>query len=330
MAILAKARVLTLDDWKLAYQIQPGDYIFDHDGNPVKVKTVQTYRADDCYEILFDDYLSISGDRHLRLPVETPKYRKRTYEYKHRFKFRRPLVDLTSDQLTEVPLVDKRQRKRLSVPTAKPLDLPHQFLTIPPFLFGFWFFNRLRHGWLSPPKGKAEYIHQQFKDAGYKITTGRKLPNGERVFKTTPSIESQLRPFIPLKIPANYLMGSVEQRLELLRGIIHSKPRQYNQRTNTFRFSKNNPLFTRQVQFLVESLGCRSSNNSDENVGNSTLLFKCSYKLLEEQITKVVQVHAARRYITEIKPLPSQLCTHIEIEGTNPNFLVGEGFIACR
>lgn len=329
MAILAKERVLTLDDWKLAYQIQPGDYLFDSDGKPVKVKTVQTYRADTCYEISFDDYLSVSGDQHLCVPVETPKYRKRTYEYKHRFEFRRPLVALTSDKLTELPLVDQRQRKRFSVPTTKPLDLPHQFLSIPPFIMGFWFFNRLRHGWMSPPKGKSEFIHQQFKDAGYKIITGRKLPSGERAFKTAPTIESQLRPFIPLKIPMNYLMGSVEQRLELLRGIIHSKPRQYNQRTNTFRFSKNNPLFAKQVQFLVESLGCRSTNEHNKNLGNNTVLFKCSHRLVEEQTVKVVQVHAARRYVTQIKPLPSQLCTHIETDGDNPSFLVGEGFIAC-
>lgn len=329
MAILAKERVLTLDNWKLAYQIQPGDYLFDNDGKLTKVKTVQTYRANTCYEIFFDDHLSIAGDQHLCLPVETPKYRKRTYEYKHRFEFRRPLVALTSDKLQEQELLDRRQRKKFSVPTAKPLELPHQFLSIPPFIFGFWFFNRRRNGVMVAPKGKSEYVQERFKDAGYKIKVGRKTSTGEREFTVTPSVESQLRPFIPHKIPMNYLMGSIEQRLELLRGIIHSKPRQYNRRNNTFRFSKNNPVFTNQVQFLVESLGCRSTNVSDKTLGNNTLSFKCSFWLVEEQSIKVVQVHAARRYVTKIKTLPSQLCTHIETEGENPSFLVGEGFIAC-
>lgn len=329
MAILAKEKVLTLDYWKLAYQLQPGDYIFNSDGELVKIRSVQTFRVDECYEIFFDDHLSIAGDQHLTLLTESKKYRDRTYAHKQKYKFRRPLERYTPEHLQQTALLDRRNRKTLSVPTTKPLRLPHQFLSIPPFLFGFWFFNRRSDGTLAAPKGTSEYVQQRFKDAGYKVTQKRKLTTGEHNFKISPSIESQLRPLIPHKIPNNYLLASAEQRLELLSGIIHSKSRQYNQRKNRFRFSKNNPVFTSQVQFLVESLGCRSTHEYDKTIRNYTLLFKCSYKLLEKQTTKVVKVHAARRYITKVKPTPGQLCTHIEIEGNNPSFLVGEGFIAC-
>ena len=76
MAILANEKVLTLDFWKPAAKLQVGDYVFDKDGKPVKVKLVQTYRSQNCYQVTFDDYLTAAGDEKLGFLVETPKYRK--------------------------------------------------------------------------------------------------------------------------------------------------------------------------------------------------------------------------------------------------------------
>ena len=70
MAILANQKVLTLDYWKAARNLQPGDYVFDKDGKIVQIKLVQEYRAQQCYEVMFNDYLSVAGDQHLGFLVE--------------------------------------------------------------------------------------------------------------------------------------------------------------------------------------------------------------------------------------------------------------------
>jgi len=330
MAILANEKVLTLDYWKPASKLQVGDYVFDRNGQIVQVKLVQEYRASSCYEVTFNDHLCLSGDEHLGFSLETPKYRKRTYEYKHVQPFRRPLKHFTVGMLDMLELKDDRGRLIFSVPTTKPLALPHQDLPIPPFLFGFWFFNQRGTGKLAAPPNTAKFIHQKFKDHGYKVTLGRILNTGEREFELSPSIRSQLAPNIPTQIPENYLLASSEQRTELLSGILYAKSRQYNAKEDRFRFSSGHYGTILQIQGLVESLGHRSKVLHDDTYKYYTIYFKSRTKLIEEQNSPRIRVHQARRYITKIDPISDQLCVHIETTAPDNTILVGEGFIACR
>lgn len=318
MAILATEKVLTLDYWKPAAKLQVGDYVFDKDGNVVQVKLVQEYRSEDCYEVTFNDYLAVRGDHKLGFLVETPKYRRRLADYKGRHKFRRPLKPMVVSELLSTPLKTKTNRKAISVPTAQPLDLPTQPLSIPPFVFGYWFMNCHTRNRFTFVHKKEEYITQKFKDAGYKIN--KKWGH----FTITPSIESQLAPLVPTKIPANYLMGSVEQRLELLRGIIHGKPWQYSTRRDTFAITSVNYQFILQIQALVESLGMRTTINQSDKYKIS---FKSRLPLVENQRSPKLRVHIDRRYVQSIDKLPGQLCVYVETTAPNNSILVGEGFI---
>jgi hypothetical protein len=330
MAILANEKVLTLDYWKPASKLQVGDYVFDRNGQIVQVKLVQQYRAAECFEVTFNDHLRLSGDEHLGFSLETPKYRKRVYQYKHVQPFRRPLKHFTASMLDMLELKDHRGRLIFSVPTTKPLALPHQDLPVPPFIFGFWFFNQRTHGKLAAPPNMAEYIHQKFKDHGYKVIPGRTLKSGEHEFDTIPSIRSQLIPNPPTKIPENYLLASPEQRTELLSGILYSKSRQYNKRNDKFRFTSSHYGTILQIQGLVESLGHRSSVSFDDTYKYYTIYFKSRTKLTQEQNSPPIRVHQARRYINKISLIPDQLCVHIETTAPDNTILVGEGFIACR
>jgi replicative DNA helicase len=328
MAILANEKVLTLDYWKPASKLQVGDYVFDRNGQIVQVKLVQEYRAPSCYEVTFNDHLRMAGDNKLGFLVETPKYRKRTYEYKHVQPFRRPLKLFRAEGLELLELTDHRNRHIFSVPTAKPLALPHQDLPVPPFIFGFWFFNQRGNGKLASPPNTSEFLHEKFRDHGYKVKLGRILPSKEREFDTIPSVRSQLIPNPPTKIPENYLLASVEQRTELLSGILYSKSRQYNKKEDKFRITSYHYGTILQIQGLVESLGHRSNVTFDDTYQYYTIYFKSRVKLTEEQNSPPIRVHQARRYITRVDQIQDQLCVHIETTAPDNSILVGEGFIA--
>lgn len=330
MAILATEKILTLDYWKPASKIQPGDYLFDRNGQPVRVKLVQTIQAQACYEVQLNDYTSVAGDGRLSFLVETPKYRKRTHEYKGKRQFKRPLAAKTVDELALAPLKTKHKRLAYSIPTASPLELPHQDLPVPPFLFGFWFFNQNRDRQYTFIPNYTQLIEQKFKDHGYKIEIGRKIHNGQHMFSVYPTIESQLAPNIPVKIPANYILSSKEQRLELLRGILCAKSRQYSKSRDTFRITTQNFGTIQQIQYIVESLGHRTKVHYDETKKYYTIFFRSRLNLLENQVSPPVKVHLGRRYIKQIEPLPPQQCIHIETDGPDNSYLVGEGFISCR
>ena len=142
MAILATQKVLTLDYWKIAEHIKPGDIVFDRLGHKVRVKLVQLLDKRPCFRVTLLDGTAISGDKDLRLPIETQKYRKRIWEYKGIRPFTRPITPKSLEELTCESLKNKNDRLKFSVPTAGPLELPHKDLPVPPFVFGFWFFSR--------------------------------------------------------------------------------------------------------------------------------------------------------------------------------------------
>lgn len=328
MAILATQKVLTLDYWKLASDLVPGDLVFDHHGNISKVTLVHKYRSEDCYEVMFNDYLSVAGDKHLTLPTETRIRRDLIHKYQGKRKFTAKFKYFTAEQLATMPLLNNRGRKNYSVPTTDPIKLPHQTLPVPPFLFGYWFFAHLYNDMMAPQAEYAEFVHSKFEEHGYKVSLHRKSTSGRVEFTTTPTIRSHLVPFVPTKIPNNYLWGSPEQRLELLSGIMHAKRRQYDEKTDKFTFSSRHRSVITQVQALAESLGCRTRVEHDTSINRFYLFIKTRLRLLVNQKSPPIKVHQSRRYVTQISKLPSQLCVHIETNSPQGTFLVEEGFIA--
>ena len=330
MAVLATEKILTLDYWKRASDIEVGDYLFDRNGKPVQVKLVQEYRSDNCHLITLNDYLSISGDEKMSFLIETPKYRRRLVDYKGVQRFRRPLKPMALEQILNEELRTKHNRLSFSVPTCEPIQLPHQDHAIPAFIFGHWFFNRVKNNNLIVSDYLCNFIKEKYRDHGYEFIKTEKRQDGAIKFTTNPTIESQLIPLIPNRIPNNYLMGSEEQRLELLRGIMHAKTRQYDPKIDRFRFTTTFEHEIKAIQFLTESLGIKTRLIFDERHEYFTLYFRTTHKIVENQTSKPKKVHQSRRFIQTIDKLAPQSCVHIETDGPDGTFLVGEGFIACR
>jgi hypothetical protein len=330
MALLATEKVLTLDYWKTASQVVVGDYVFDRHGNPVKVTSVQQYMGAECHEVEFNDLLRVSGDSRLGFMLETPKYRNRIVTYKGIQKFRRPLKHFDVAALRHLELLDRRQRLIFSVPTAEPLKLPHQDLPVPPFIFGFWFFARQTNKKMTPPKGLGDFVRENFKDCGYKLKSHSLSESGEREFSALPTVDSQFAPHIPTKLTNNYLLSAPDQRLELLRGILSAKPRQYSVSKDRFNFTCRQLDTITRVQYLAESLGCRTRMLYDEIKKDYRLFFKSRLPLLPHQVSPPIKVHQSRRYIRNILSIQPQMCVHIETTSQDSTILVGEGFIPCR
>ncbi len=326
MAILASEKVLTLDYWKLAHDLKVGDVVFDSCGKPRKVTVVQEYQTEHCYRISFNDHLMIGGDKHLKFAMENRIYRSTTHRYKGLRKRRVKPKEISVEELTTQSLLDKHERTKYSVPNTEPIQLPHQTLPVPPFIFGYWFISKRKDKTMAPPLGCESIVHEEFRNHGYKVIEKYYLKkNGRRTFKTIPTVDSHLIPNIPTSLPNNYLLASVEQRIELLRGILYGRSRHYNKKRKLFRISglSNSKLLT-QIQQLIESLGHSTRMELD------SVVFKSMIKLMEEQEISKTLVHYGRRFIKSIRKLPSQLCVHIETDGEDNSLLVGEGFIPCH
>jgi hypothetical protein len=331
MAVLAQTKIPTLDYWKTAHNLQVGDYVFDKEGQLKKVTLVQEYRSQECYRVTFNDHLTVSGDQHLGFQIEDKRYRNRLYQYKGKFKFKRPLKFKKVSDLPADNLKTNHKEHAFSLPTTKPLQFPHQSLPVPPFIFGYWFFtHQSRNRRMYFTKGNKDFLVEKFKDAGYSILERGLHPTiGERYFSVFPTIESHLSFDLPHSLPNNYLLSSTEQRLELLKGILYAKPKSYSKKTKRFKISVSHPTLAFQLQALVESLGHKTTLKVNEKISWYAVIFNTKLMLVPGQTpySKPI-VHNGRRYITKISKLPPQLCVHIETEGADNSYLVGEGFIA--
>ena len=326
MAITATQKVLTLDYWKLAGKVEVGDYVFNQEGKPVRVTLVHHYRPSATFMVQFNDNLSVCGDEKLAFGAEDIKYRKRVYEHKGTRKFKRPLKTLYTADLMHLSVKNGRGRLIYSVPTVKPLEFPTQFLPVPPFLFGYWYMNRRKNGSMLVD----DNIVAKYNKHGYVFRPGYKIPSGKREYFTEPDIAKQFFPMKVSAIPNNYLLASIEQRVDLLSGLIAGKPKQYNALTDEFRVTEMHYGTVLQIQGLVESLGNKSNLFYNEQLKNYTLTFRTRYKIIENQASPPIRVHNARRYITGINPMPSEMCVHISTEDDNGSIVVGEGFIPCH
>jgi hypothetical protein len=329
MAIAANEKILTLDYWKRADKLVEGDWVFDRAGNPCQITLVQHFPSQ-CYRVQLSDLMEVTGNGALNFQLETPKYRKRLVEYKGKRPFLRPLVLSPLKDLLDKPLRHKMNRHCYSIPTCGALKFPHQDLPVPPFLFGYWYWNRIRPNVFSSHELNTEEVIQKLKNYGYEIVGRKKKVNKHTHFSVFPTVESQFAPFIPTELPNNYLLASQEQRIELLSGIVNARPKQYKAGRDLFRICSTSWQEIRRMQALVESLGSKTTLNYNEKRHYYTLSFKSRHQLCSHQVSPPIKVHQSRRYITKIEELIPQQCVHIETNGLDGSFLVGEGFIACR
>jgi len=226
-------------------------------------------------------------------------------------------------------LINKHGRLMYSVPTAGPLELPHKDLPVPPFVFGLWFFSKRKDGTIKIPEKHFDFIVEKLKDYGYIPTSWRDPIKKRRVYSTKPTVMSHLAPNVPYKIPNNYLLASPEQRLELLSGIMYGKPNQYNQKLDRFQFSSKHLPTVKQIQYLAETLGCKTLLEGPNPLSGYTVYIKTKLKLMEHQTPAPIKVRQNWRMITKIEEITPQACVHIELDGDDSTMLVEEGFIAC-
>ena len=108
-----------------------------------------------------------------------------------------------------------------------------------------------------------------------------------------------------------------------------SKPRKYNKKEDTFRFTSKNRIIAQQVQYLAESLGCKTTVMGDDTKNYYTVFIKTKLFLIPGQTPKPIKVRQLWRLIADVYEITPQACVHIETDGENSTFLAGEGFIAC-
>ncbi|MEQ8195320.1 MAG: hypothetical protein RIB59_12615, partial [Rhodospirillales bacterium] len=227
------AWIPTPTGWSRFGDLNIGDYVFGPDGEPTRI-IAQTpiFHDADCYEIEFDDGLSItvSGEHLWTVERRTRKRIPMAYNKPDPKRIYREQVTLST---REIAAHDHRPDNRLAIPVNEPLNLPEADLRIDPYVLGVWLGDGHSGGTrITASKADAGELAGILRARGIEVqSTSResavsmRLGSGKKGKRTSSELANELRRLKIYRhkaIPSVYLRASIEQRHALLQGLMDS------------------------------------------------------------------------------------------------------------
>lgn len=239
--------VATTSGWSTIGDIQPGEFVFDENGQPVKVVAKTDRFVGDCYELQFGNGERIVADANHLWAVHS--FQDRMAEGGSWYPTRRDLQIHTTAELADTILTNhKRAKTNWSIPAMGQIDLPDADLPLDPYLLGVWLGDGSHSS--GTIAGIDPEIRQFFDDAGY-VTQ----QYSEYHFHVT-GLVGEIRSLGLFKnkhVPELYLRGSAKQRLALLQGLMDTDGTV--NRYGGCRFFNTNERLIDAVYEIVASLG---------------------------------------------------------------------------
>ena len=319
------------EGWKPHGDLRPGDFVYGPDGRPKKVERVTPKFRTPEWRVTFNDGTSIITSEAHEWTVqrdlnETPRCR-------------RPLVVETRDIL-----VKSGDQRPDSILVGEPIQMPQQRgQLIDPYLLGAWLGDgNAWDGMITCHKDDAYVLREH-----YGAVVSRSDGDENQYLRLRiPSLKVKLR-IMGLErnkhIPEAYLLGSVDQRMELLRGYLDTDG--CATQSGSITFSQSTEHLAYQVAFLIRSLGYRTkvikhkSRLYDKTFDSWRMqfcplpgekLFKLKRKQdrISSQRAKV-NVRTRHRYVKSIERLDTEaIMSCIQVNGNK--YIAGPELIALR
>lgn len=306
-----------------------GDLVYSQQGTPQELKVMQEYIPSHCYNVTFDDGLSLIVDgkqefvlqnkiwrdryaKWRRTQVRNPKYSKKKG-------MRRPMMRLSVKEIASSPLKNSSGSSIYSVSLADPIQYPTVDLPVPPYVFAVWVYTLTRTGrnWIA--EDQLDKIQRKFRRHGFFITPGRRY-RGRVVIEIRPSIKDSMLfagADIVKTLPFYYVQSSVEQRRELLDAVMDLnglKMARPSIKKGTMVFNHRIWKEARKFQAILESLG--------QKTGIFDLPKNEGYQVRYHD--KLSQITYPCRYVKKVEKILPKQCVHLAAEG---QIVVGEGYI---
>lgn len=269
--------IITPDGWRVMGDLRVGDYVYGADGKPTKITYVsETFRDHDCYEIEFEDGEKIIADAGHIWRVMTKDSRravnrkcKSKKRYRNDYHEGQGYFNVTTEEMARDYVYMRADGKgyeyKYRVPMAAPLEFGEKELPVKPYTLGVW----LGDGSSKSPEVTCsdsdlaelrEYIEQD----GYqtKVYFKKHRANSIGIGITPRGQENKflsalktIGVFENKHIPEIYLRSSIEQRMELLRGLMDTDG--FVEKRGQCEFVQKNKRIVDDFSELLSSLGIK-------------------------------------------------------------------------
>jgi intein/homing endonuclease len=253
--------ILTSEGWSTMGEINPGDFVYAPDGTETKViACTEEMNNRDCYELEFSNGDKIVADAEHEWVV-LDKCERKNYARRND-KTPKPKVVTSKDVYDNLYYHrnDGRKEHNYSIELTEPIKFEERQLEIDPYILGAWLGDGTSVR--AEISTADDELLDNFNSRGYhtKKLKGKYSygfnKNGEKNSFLGPA--KKLNIYNNKHIPDKYKYSSINQRLELLRGLLDTDG--YIDSTNKRRveFCTVNKKLAEDVEFLCLSLGIKT------------------------------------------------------------------------
>ena len=327
--------IATVDGWKTMGTIKVGDKLFDAEGKICYVTAKLVWEDRPCYELSFGDGESIIADENHEWYTQDNKERNYT---KSSPKLR------STKEIAETIKAEYAETTNHSIAMAPPLDYPKQELLLHPYYLGLWLGDGCKNNSNITSHAKdVEELADYIEECGYTtkiVVNGRKDENGrllkvygdKRWDSTGPAAKLRVLGLKGNKhIPRSYLRSSIQDRLQLLMGLMDSDG--YVDGDGRCEFTNTNFNLADGVAELVRSLGIRVRITSKINkTGSTSYLVKFTptwspFKLRRKTTKTIAKRARNKHYLISARKVDNRPTVCIEVSSPTHQFLVGKSLI---
>lgn len=317
--------ILTPNGFVKMGELKVGDSIYGKDGKPTTITYItETMDNRPCYEIEFMHGEKIVADAEHLWTINDP----------HRGK-----TTLTTTDLLKRFDKFKNSSQSLHIEHNETIDFASQGLPVHPYIFGVW----LGDGGTSDGRITCTYddykvYKEKFENLGYKVSDFRLDKRSERTGNfTTYGLVTDLKKsgaWGNKHIPERYIFNSIDNRVELLRGLMDTDGT--CEKTGVSRFYQSNRKLADEVRLLLSTLGIKSTikgrkTKFKENFSVVFATTKFDIFLLPRKLQrqKILLNHKknSRIYIRDIKETSSVPVRCLQVDNKDHLFLCGKTLI---
>lgn len=319
----------TPQGWKQAGDIKVGDELFTEEGIPTKVRLVSEIHNRDNFEVIFKDGTSlITDDQHLWAV---------NYTTGHDKKYRKDIIISTKELYDKGVMLKYRSKYRVRMNDA--VVYAEKQLLVDPYLFGCWLGDGDKNGGrLTSSFEDLKHYQKEFQIDSWRRDNRRETTVSYRVC----GLKVKLRELGVLGnkyIPDIYLQGSIQQRIDLLCGLMDT-----DGSAEKFNFFYNTNLtLINNVCELLSSLGIKYTKKEKESVFNGRkyrlcyrIGFRASFapfrlkRKINNSIQRIEKERGSWRYIREVRKIESQPTVCFQVSSVNELFLAGRDYIVTH
>jgi predicted phage terminase large subunit-like protein len=265
-ALDIKEKVLTTDGWKTIETLQVGDFVYGPDGLPTEVLGKSDVFEDrDLFAVRTDDGCEVACDGEHIWTVRLDRKYKSYQDYTTEQLFAREqgaFVRTKRSGQVEIreDVVDPKNVRAAMLPAVSPVVRPEANLPVDPYVLGIWLGDgAAAQTTFTASDEDAKWIRAEFERRGY-TTKDRATSQTFGVDDLKVPLRDDLGVLGNKHIPESYLLSSVEQRMDLLRGLMDSDGN-VTKDGQCF-FTQKDPVFIHSVRKLLWSLGIKNTTHS--------------------------------------------------------------------